>query len=310
MIKEKKVSEASIRVLETLKLLHINKVGIQDIIENFGNLGVENRVYTNEVILKYINTLKVFGLKIIKEKDKYLLLESPHKFDLNKNELKAFYKLLSLADVIPEKKIKEDIKEFANNAEKYFSKNTRLLSKEYSNTKIKEISFDYSKYASKINLYEKYCHEGQRLKILYKNHKKCELSILVEPIEIKYIGNEVYFSVYNPISAQVQDINFNSISIIEQLPSKTIQTIISLSSVTFKLSNTLAKSYRLKQGEELLNNNPDGSIVIINKKEDKILLLRRLMRYGENCEVLSPKSVRTEIKDMIKATIKAYSENI
>lgn len=78
------------------------------------------------------------------------------------------------------------------------------------------------------------------------------------------------------------------------------------SSVTFRLKDRLAKGYRLRDDEKLLQTKSDGSIIILNQKEDRVLLLKRLMRYGENCEVISPKTLREEMKQMIETTLSNY----
>lgn len=303
MTKYKKISDTSIRVLETLKFFSKSIASIHDIIHHFEKLHPDSRTYTNEVILKYINTLKVFGFRFSKQKDKYVLLNTPDQMDFSESELKTIYFLEKLAGTFPEEKIKTEINQFLQELEKRFSDNTKILSKTLNKPDFLKIDFNYQNYAAKIKEYEKYCLDNQRLKITYQH--KNETSIMVEPREIKYIGKEVYFSVYNPISAQIQDINFNTILKIEQLPLKTNMGTM-LASVTFQLKDRLAKAYKLHDSEKLLQVETDGSIVVLNQTEDRLLLLKRLMRYGENCEVISPKTLREEMRQMIKATLKNY----
>ncbi len=78
---------------------------------------------------------------------------------------------------------------------------------------------------------------------------------MVEPNEIKYLENEVFLSVYNPISAQIQDINFNSIIKIEQHPLNPNPKSM-LASVTYKIKDNLAKAYKLREGEKTFANQP------------------------------------------------------
>lgn len=301
----KKIGDASVRVLETLKFLYKNSASIQDIICYFEKLDPNNRIYTNEVILKYINTLKVFGLRFVKEKDKYTLLNTPNQLNFNENELKAIYLIEKFSELLPEERVKAEIGAFLQELEKKFNDNTKLLSHNVSKPDFPSFEFDYGKYAQQIKEYEKYCIDGQRLKITYKNQNRNEVSAMVEPNEIKYIGNDVYFSIYNPISAQIQDISFNSISKVEQLPLKSNPTHMT-SSVTFQLKDRLAKGYKFHDGEELIQKKADGSIIVLNRKEDRVLLLKRLMRYGENCEVISPQILREEMKQLIKSTLSNY----
>ncbi len=194
-----------------------------------------------------------------------------------------------------------------SHSKKFFSDNTRLLARKINKSDFVSFQFNFKKYEEQIKKYEKYCSDGQRLKITYINQKQKETSAMVEPNEIKYKENEVYLSVYNPISAQVQDINFTSIIKVEQLPLKSNQ-INMFSSVTFELKDRLAKAYKLHDSEKLLLMKSDGNIVILNQKEDRVLLLKRLMRYGQNCEVHSPKSLREEMHQLIKSTLDNYQE--
>lgn len=300
----RKTCDASIRVMETLKLLLNTRSSVQDIIHFFEKTDPNNRSYTNEVILKYINTLKVFGFRFIKEKDKYVLLNTPVQFDFDKNDLKSIYLIEKFSGLFLEEKIKTAVDEFLQNLEKRFNNNTRVLAHNITKPDFTNVKFDYSKYSKQIKEYEKYCIERQRLKIIYKNYKT-EISIMVEPNEIKYSENEVFLSVYNPLAAQIQDINFNSILKVEQLPLKS-NPLNMFSSVTFCLKDRLAKSYKLHEGEKLLQIKSDGSVIILNQKEDRTLLLKRLMRYGEYCEIISPQQLRKEMIQMIKLTLKNY----
>jgi len=301
----KKTSDTSVRVLETLKILSKDSASIQDIINYFEKFDPNNRVYTNEVILKYINTLKVFGFRFVKKKDKYILLNAPHQFDFNEDNLKAISLIEKFSEFLPEENIKKEIDEFLQELEKRFSDNTKLLLNRIKKPVFINLEFDYKKYSTQIKEYEKYCLGGQRLKITYTLSQKTESSIMVEPNEIKYKGSEIYLSVYNPVLAQVQDINFDSILKVEQLPLKSNRANM-LSSVTFQLKDRLAKVYKLHDGEKLLQIKSDCSIIILNQTEDRTLLLKRLMRYGENCEVISPKSLREEMKELIKSALNNY----
>lgn len=309
MKRPKKTGDACIRVLETLKFLYKNNASIQDIINHFEKIDPNNRSYTNEVIGKYINTLRVFGFRFVKEKDKYVLLNSPNRFDFSREDLKALYLLESSADKMPEEKLKEEINAFLQDLEKNFSDNTRFLAHSVTKPDFINFKFDYSKYSNQIHEYEKYFLDGHRIKVVYKNKYGAETSAMFEPKEIKYIENDVFLSVYNPVSAQIQDINFNSIIKIEQLPLKSNPKNM-FSSVTFMLKDNLAKVYKLRDSEKLLQLNPDGTVVILNQQEDQNLLLKRLMRYGENCEVLSPKTLREEMKQLVKATLKNYEKKL
>lgn len=306
MRKYKKTSDTSIRVLETLKLLSKNSASIHDILHYFEKTDPHNKIYTSEVILKYINTLKVFGFRFVKEKDKYVLLNSPNSFHFDKNDLNAIYTLEKFSQMLPEEKMQSEIAELLQNLEKRFSDETRLLSQEIPKSTFADNIFDYSNYFEQIREYEKYCLDEQRLKVTYKNKDNSEISEIVEPNEIKYTGNNIYLSVYNPLSALIQDIDFDSILKITQMPQKSNSSCL-YTSVTFQLKDRLAMAYKLHDSEKLLHVQSDGSLVILNQKEDRMMLLRRLMRYGENCEILSPQKFKNDMKELIKSTLSNYN---
>lgn len=302
----KKYSDTSTRVLETLKVLFKGKASVQDILNHFEKIDSNNRIYTNEVILKYINTLKVFGFKFTKTKDKYVLLNSPCQFNFSVEDLEAINLIEKSSEFIPEEKMKEEIQKFLQEIEKGFSDSTKILANDISVPKFKDLDMNYDKYADRIKEFESFCHDNQKIKITYTDSKNAEVSITVEPKDIKYKQNYVYLSVYNPVSAQIQDINMDDVVEIRQLPLKTNPSK-TLSSRTFKIKNRLAKAYTLHEGERVINIEKDGSLLIVNQNEDEKLLLKRLMRYGINCEVISPKRFREEMALMIDKTLHNYA---
>lgn len=300
-----KISDTSIRVLETLKILAQNPSSIQNIINYFEKTDPNNRIYTNEVILKYINTLKVFGFRFVKEKDKYVILNYPSQFEFSETELNSMYLIEKSVEFLPEEKIKSDIAKFLQSLEKRFSDNTRLLAHSIKKPLFNNLEFNYAKYEAQIKQFEGYCAEGQKLKVNYQNPSEEVISVIVEPNEIKYRGRDVYLNVYNSLAAKIQDINLDYVLEISQLPIRSNPTKM-LSTATFRLKDRLACAYRLHDGERILQKEANGDLVVLNQNEDKSMLLKRLMRYGENCEVIAPKNLREEMVQMIESTLSVY----
>ncbi len=300
----KKVSATPKRVVETLKILYNAPAGMHDIINYFEKADSKNRIYTNEVVLKYINTFKVFGLKFIKDKDKYVMLNTPKPYNFSQNSLEAVYLIKLLINSFPEEKIKIEVGDFLQRLEQHFSDSTRVAACNLKRRDFVSFEFDYSKYSNKIKEYEKYCTEGQRIKVFFEGKNGLE-SLMLEPVEIKYAGKELFLRGYNPVYAHIRDINFDLIKKIEQLPLRSNRINFSYSA-TFELKDRLAKAYRLHEGEELIEVKSNRNIIILSKKDDKELLLKRLMRYGELCEIISPKSLREEMKERIKSALSRY----
>lgn len=300
----KKVGDASIRVLETLKLLSQDSLSIKEIINYFEKTDPNNKIYTNEVILKYINTLKVCGFVFVREKDKYNLLNPPVRFDLPEEDIKAISIIESLAENFPEEKVKKEVKMFLRDLKRRLNDRTQNVLLNIPKNDFIKINLNYNKYKEKIKKYEKYCLDEQKLKIIYFDEAKNKISLMCQPDELKYKDDKVFFSVYNPVKAQIEDINLDNIIEVEQLPLKANSQKIP-SSVTFKLKNRLANAYNLHEGERLQDKS-DDFIIVVNQFEDRHLLLKRLMRYGENCEVIYPKTCKEEMIKLIKDTLSLY----
>lgn len=305
MRKTKKFSDTSTRVLETLKILTKGASSIQDIINHFEKIDPNNRIYTNEVILKYINTLKVFGFKFIKNKDKYVILNYPLQISFKENELKTICLIDKIVETFPEETIKKEVNNFLQNLEKSFDDKTRFIANKIIKPDCILFDVNFKKYAKIIKTYEKYCLDKQKIKIIYKQSDLKQISIIAEPIEFKYKENEVYFRIYNPFEGSLADILLRDIIEVTQLPVKSNSTSI-LSTVTFRIKDRLAQNYKLHEGEKILQIEQDGSKIVVNQREDKKFLLKRLMRYGANCELISPKNLRQEMTDLIKETLKNY----
>ena len=60
-----------------------------------------------------------------------------------------------------------------------------------------------------------------------------------------------------------------------------------LNPVMFRVKGGLAKVYDLREGEQISETHKPKK-VILNYSEDREQLARRLLRYGKDCEVLSP----------------------
>ena len=152
---------------------------------------------------------------------------------------------------------------------------------------------------------EKYCLEQQKIKLSYINAEDTEQTIMAAPKEIKYHNKSIYFSIYNPIEGSLQDIELSKIIQLSQLPIRSNPNKL-LSTSAFKLKGRLAKAYKLHEEEKILEFCEDGSIVVLSTNEDRNMLLKRLMRYSENCEIISPKTLRKEMARLITETIKNY----
>ena len=80
------------------------------------------------------------------------------------------------------------------------------------------------------------------------------------------------------------------------------------STVVYKLKNRLAKTYKVKENEYTDGRDEEGNLIVINKNEVAENLIRRLLRYSYDCEVISPKHFREEMQRVVNEIINQYEE--
>lgn len=306
--KNNKRNETSIRVFETLKLLSTKSLSIQEIIQNFEKSDPQNRIYTSEVILKYINTLKVFGFKFEKDKEKYVLINCYPRIDLDLQELSALNTLKETSANFPEETVKQRAINLIEEVEHKLSDEAVDKKRELKKPNI-YLSNKFLNERQTISNLEKLITDELKIKLTYKNNRHDTETIDVAPKELTFIKNTALFSVYSQTKSSIIKLKLKDIIDIKQLPQKVSPTIIPKSS-TFLLKDRLAKAYILKEHERVLTTNTDGSIVIVNQGEDIKYLLKRLIRYGELCEILSPKELRAEMKNTINAMLDSYKHSM
>ncbi|MGD9580485.1 MAG: WYL domain-containing protein, partial [Vampirovibrionia bacterium] len=81
--------------------------------------------------------------------------------------------------------------------------------------------------------------------------------------------------------------------------------------VVFKLTGKLARIYKLYENEVIVEKkNSPYHIIISSNVEDDELLISRLLKYGEFCEILSPFNSRRKIINIINELIKRYTNKL
>ena len=291
-----KSCDASLRVFKTLIALMDGAYSIQEILMKFWKEAEDDaQSYTNETILKYINTLKVYGVKLNREKDKYSILNCPASVELDSNDLRGFYSVLKYS--LPDNDSQIEVANLMSQLEKWFSK--------FTNERMAQISFSKEKVGtinnSEHDMLKKYIKD----KLLLKLETKQGETFICKPIEVVYGEQNVYFRIYIPSKLKKYDIDQNDIKCIEQLSTLASESE-QCTGVTFRLIGRLAKSYQLRNGEKVVKVEEDGRIISLNCEESENILLKRLMRYGELCEIVAPADVRELMQKQINDMIVQY----
>ena len=64
----------------------------------------------------------------------------------------------------------------------------------------------------------------------------------------------------------------------------------------------------MRENEQLIAKSKSGTITISNRGENKDILLSRLLRYDDKCEVLNPIEYREEMKNILSNALSNYGE--
>ena len=301
-----KYNDSCVKMFQFLQMMTEDCADYDRVIELFSG-SKEGKNNPSVTLNKYLNTMKIFGLKIKKYNKKYHLLNPPVTIDLDRQEQDVVKLLNEFMEVFPSGKNKKNFLELLEKVYIFLPGGA----KEILQAKISEdnSNFKYylSEYKNLIEECENYCSDKLQLKITFKNEQGLQETVTATPQEVKYNKRKVCFSVFNTLSREICDIPVNDIIKILQLPSKSGETYLSMT-VVFKLKSRLAKNYKLKPGETSKGYDAAGHLVIVNKNEDHSELLKRLLRYGTDCEVISPKAFKNKMKELIQNILCNYQD--
>lgn len=305
MKSSKKLNEGCLKIFQFLLLLYEDKAYYNNVVSIFKDEINEQSANNIQVTLnKYINALKVFGIKIKKVHNQYKLLSSFYSVDFSLDDLKSISILLSSAENFPDKNLSDEINNFVKNIElrmKNEDKNTLSI---LINSQDYDFSFYYADIKKQVEDCEQLCKENQLLDLIYRKDKK-EIRSRCIAKEVLYDSKNVYLRVHDSVKRQTLEIPLNNILSITSLPSVSSGMELN-TTIVYKLKGRLAKTYKLKENEYSQGYDEVGNLLVVNKNEPFDKLAKRLMKYSSNCEVISPKFFRDEMLEHINNTLENY----
>lgn len=306
MNKSEKNFDAGLRVLEVLKVMLNENLKKIELIEKLKNNSVVECVYTQEAFVKYFNTLEALGFELERVKNNYILANALFKIDLSKEEKELLEKLILESKSLYNKNIELNVKTAVNKINKYIS--PKFTNEQLSNLFDNESKFDSDVVNNNLLLSIKnMIADNLLVKIKFRKNKNLIEETIVELKEIVEKNNRRFVLCYLPDLARNIKINIDSIIELNQLPKKSKGTTC-LNSVVFELYGRLVSSYKLKPSEKVINFS-NNCITVSNTAEDKDTLLRRLLKYGENCKIITPKSMQNELLDLTNEMLKNLEGN-
>ena len=277
---------SSMQVIKTLKVLLQGNFTMHELIKKL-NENEKEPVFNNSVISKYINTCRFCGIDIPKVQNKYYIASMPFGLELSFADIE----LLKQMQVV----IKNDT---TTNFIKKFDKLIEKLNR-FSKTKIAKINKDEFNFS--FELFEQAVAKKRKIKLLFKNRVVQECI----PLNISQIGNKTFFNVYNK---RIRQIDINRLSGVSLSDNSFTEKYNGSQVVVFKLKDGLAKRYEARENEAV-QQCPDGTILVTNRNENEELLISRLLRYDDKCEVIQPKMFREKFKNVVNDILKNYGES-
>lgn len=298
-----KLNDGCIKIFKLINLLYEDDAEYNKVIEIFKDDVNEQSTNNIQVILnKYINTLRVFGIEIEKENNKFVLKSSLYRMNFTVEDLKSISILGKSAKNFPDKEISKNLMDFIHILTFRMNEDDKI--KLNSLVKNYDFSFFYSNLEDKIEQCRQICKDKFIINILFLKNNE-ELKCKCTAKDIIYDPETVYLRVYDIIKRENLDIPLSNILSIAKQPQLANSTELT-TTVVYKLKNRLAKTYKIKENEYSDGYDSDGCLIVINKNEPFDKLLKRLMRYSYNCEIISPKTLRNEMIKMIEDTLKNY----
>ena len=279
-----KTNQSSIQVLKTLKLLLSGDYTMSELIEKLNENEAEP-IFNNSVVSKYINTCRQCYIDIPKVHNKYFVTKMPFGLQLKNHEIDILQKL---KDVIDE--------EMSPKSQEIFQNFVDILNR-YANKKITRIEKD--SFISAFESFERAINNRKKVTLLFKNRYELEGI----PVDITTERGKIFFVMYCKNRIRMIDAGrLSGIKVLDKnfIGYKNEETIV------FKLKGKLAKRYELRPEETLVSSNSDGSITVSNKCLNSEMLLSRLMRYDDLCEICTPSDAREQMKILIDDTLKNY----
>ena len=306
MNKSEKNFDTSLRILEALKVLLNENIKKIELIEKLkGNSVVEN-VYTQEAFIKYFNTLEIMGFELEKVKNIYILKNALHQIDVSDEEKNLLQELVENYRRLGNKNVDKNLYTAYSKISKYM--NNTFSFEELCALFCDEPKHNYDELKENLIVtINNMIKDGQLVKLKYKRTKNLVDEITVELREIVEKNQKIYVSCYCQALARNKKIELEKIVSLVQSPRKITGCSV-CNTVVFELYGRLASSYKVKPSENVINFSPNH-ITVSNSEEDKDVLLRRLLKYGENCKIIRPKSMREDLIALTNEMLKNLEEN-
>lgn len=306
MIKSERQFDTGLRILEILKILLDDNLSKNNLIMRLSTTSAVEQVYTFEAFIKYFNTIELTGLKLNREKTVYKLKNALKYLNLTDKEKTLYLKLLSDVKCLYNERQENAVKKATYRMLKYFDGEIpeALADKVFETEQMSSCHEEQLRVNETI---KKLINDKLMVKIDYKRKSNMISSIIVEIKKAEEKNGKIILTCYSPERCRNKKIYLDSVVSFSQLPDKVSGTKI-MNTIVFEVYGRLAYLYKLRPFEKVINFS-NSHLVISNSEEDKDSLLKRLLKYGENCKIIKPVSVREEFISLTDEILRNLGEN-
>lgn len=281
-----KKNQSCIQVLKTLQVLLQGSFTMQELMAKL-NAEEKTPVFNNAVVSKYINTCRQCGIEIPKIHNKYFVTYMPFGFELTASEADLMEMIKSVVSSNMAKKYNKILNEFIEKVNRFTNKKIARVEKE--------------SYQISAELFEHAITDKRKVRLMFKNRDILDCI----PVKMTENNGKTFFHVVFKNKDRVIDIS--RVSGIEILNEKFVSTFND-NVVVFELKGALAPRYNIRDNERVVKAYDGNSITVANHGESKDILLSRLMRYDDKCEIIYPKNYRNEMIQIIDSALSNYEE--
>ena len=224
-------------------MLYEDSAEFSDVINLLSDGNYDGTSNTHVMLNKYLNALKIFGLKVKKIKKKYKMYSSLVKLNLDPNDLRSISILKKAGEILPEGTSKKNLNLFLENMELMMSDSARYFQENTENILNYDFQFYNSNMLEQIKLCEKYCQDKRKLEIVYTNENGENINLLCSPVETAYVKCKTYLRAIGNNGSRVYEIPIENIKSIIQLPSASNPMSLP-TTVVYRIKNRLRYAAR------------------------------------------------------------------
>ena len=307
----KPLDNVSLTAYRLIAILNMLKSGPHTELEINQKLKADSdfsRALSRDTIWLYINTLKALGCDISrpsrKNNYKYILKEHPFKLNLTNQEVRALLEVRRYISDVPDWELGCHFDKFLSTVSMFMLDEQKKALSNFRKNLLREI--DYTLKKELLKEIEEYCKNNNLITIKYNSPSGQYSFITLIAETLKYENGALYLWGYNVDLEESQYLRIDRIDTIKEVEPCQKSRLKTPPIVVYKLFGLHTVSYNLETDEQIINQDA-LSITIEAKMKNKFKFTQKILSFGKDCKVLSPKELQEEILKKLKIMHNKYN---